>query len=188
MERPVRTARDPGGDSRTNAIAGGAIAGFIGGVAIIAWMGIITAAQGGDLWAPLKMAAFPFLGDRALLPGFDPVALFASTIVHFLVSVGWGVLFGIATYGLSRPVTLLASVPFGIVVWLVMFYIVLPLVGARELLAMVSPALAAAEHLVFGLFTAIGFLPFQREVVLRAPAPEPGREPGPAPAGPAPAV
>ena len=50
---------------------GGTVAGLIGGVALAAFNLAVELARGRDLWAGLKLAAYPFLRERALAPGFD---------------------------------------------------------------------------------------------------------------------
>jgi hypothetical protein len=163
----TRATRLP--DDRRRALGGGAIAGIVGGIALTiallfgAWM---TGASG---WVILKFASLPFLSDaRVFQPGFEAGPVLLGVTLHFLVSVGWGVLFALFFYGLSRGGTVLAGLLWGVVVWLAMYYAVMPLLGLGAIArgAPVWPALI--NHLIFGLFVGLGFLPFQRRIVRRA--------------------
>lgn len=143
-------------------VKGGAVAGIVGGVAIAAFMTLVNIAQRKDLWMGLKGAGAPFLHNRALQPGFDPMAVLVGVFSHFAVSIVWGVLFGLLFFGFSRSSTVLIGALWGIVVWLGMYYLVLPVLGLSALAAGAPIGMAIVEHLIFGLGVGIGFLPFQR--------------------------
>lgn len=150
------------------AVGSGLVAGVIGGAVLTLWLLLTTIARGQDLWMVLKGASTPFLGQQALQPGFDLLAVLAGISVHFLISMGWGVLFSLIAFGWSRPVTLLAGLPFGIAVWLVMYYLMLPLVGMGQMVREVPLGPAIFSHVLFGVAVAAGMLPFQRRA--RPPA------------------
>jgi hypothetical protein len=144
------------------ALRGGVVAGLIGGIVLSVFLVLLNVMRGYDPWVPLKMAAYPLLGELALDTGFEltPVAL--GFTIHLALSVGWGMLFAVLFYGMSRAATLATSLAWGIVVWLVMFYLVLPIGGAGHLVRGAPKGFAALEHLLFGLSIGLGFLPFQR--------------------------
>lgn len=146
----------------THRMKGGVIAGIVGGITIAAFMTLINLAQQRDIWVGMKAAGAPFLHDRALQPGFDPAAIGVGIISHFAVSIVWGVLFAFLFYGLSRANTILTGAIWGIVVWLGMYYVLLPLLGLSGLAASAPTGMAIIEHVLFGLGVGIGFLPFQR--------------------------
>jgi hypothetical protein len=125
---------------------------------------MLIAAQikGQDLWPSLKGAAAPFLHERAMQPGFDGPAVVLGVLCHFAVSIGWGVLFAALFYGLSRGATVAAGALWGFVVWLGMFYIVLPLAGLSQMASSEPIAMAIVSHVIFGLAVAVGFLPYQQ--------------------------
>jgi uncharacterized membrane protein YagU involved in acid resistance len=102
--------------------------------------------------------------------GFDPAAVTVGLIVHFSVAVVWGLLFAVAFKGLTRGATFAAGLFWGLVVWVVMFYVVLPLIGAAQIPASTPMWQAVIGHLLFGVGCAVGFLPFQVPVV-RGPVP-----------------
>src|SRR5438046_3207279 len=87
------------------AVKGGAIAGLTAGVVLTVVMQIEGALQGQNAWAGMKSAAFPFLHERALVPGFDGAAVALGLLCHFAVSAIWGLLFGLIAQGFSRPAT-----------------------------------------------------------------------------------
>lgn len=145
------------------AIKGGAVAGLIAGAVLTAFLMALVMIKGGDVWSNVfKGAAAPFLGAAATRPGFDPGPVMLGAIIHFAISIGWGIAFGLLVYGLSKPMTLLASLAFGIVVWLGMYYVVLPLAGLGDMARGSPISSAIMTHVVFGLGLGVGFLPFQR--------------------------
>lgn len=145
------------------ALAGGAAAGAIAGAVLTIFMTVMALVKGLDVWSSVfKGASAPFFGEAATQPGFDLWPVVVGAICHFAVSIGWGLLFGLLFYGVSKPATVLAGALWGIVVWLGMFYVVLPVVGLGEM-ARQAPVLSGIiYHVVFGLAVGVGFLPFQQ--------------------------
>jgi hypothetical protein len=155
-----------GADNRTEmrwrrGMAGGAVAGIVGGIVLAAWMMIDGAIRGRDFWVGMKGAAYPFLGERVMQPGFDAAAVVLGEICHFAVSIGWGMLFGLIAYGLSRRATVAFGALWGLVVWLGMDFVVLPLLGLGALARGTPLAVAVLTHVVFGLVVGLAFLPYQ---------------------------
>src|SRR5205823_1631571 len=105
MERTVQ--------GRGHALGGGAVAGIIGGVVIAIALVVGALAKGQDVWPSFKGAAAPFLGERAMRPGFDGAAVLLGVICHFAVSIIWGVLFAAIFFGLSRGATVAAGAVWG---------------------------------------------------------------------------
>jgi hypothetical protein len=141
---------------------GGTVAGLVGGVVIAVWTLFVGAIQGQNLWIGVKGAAYPFLRERALAPGFDAGAVVLGLVSHFAVSIGWGIGFGVIAYGLSRASTIAFGALWGLVVWVGMYFVILPLVGAGALARNGGIAMAVIEHVIFGLAVGFGFLPYQR--------------------------
>jgi hypothetical protein len=112
----------------------------------------------------MKGAAIPLLGERAMAPGFDGTAVLLGLVIHFAISAAWGIVFGLLFQGLSRGATIGAGFAWGFVVWLVMYYLVLPLAGMSEMARSTPIGMAIVSHVLFGLSVALGFLPFQREI------------------------
>jgi hypothetical protein len=156
---------------------GGIVAGLAAGLFVVAVMLVSMAFKGQNLWPAFKGASAPFFHERAMQPGFDAGPVLAGTFFHFLISAGWGWLFAAVCFGLSRSATILAGALWGIVVWLGMYYVLLPLVRLGSMARSVPVGMAIIEHVLFGLVLAAAFLPFQRRVPARWPVPGRATEP-----------
>jgi hypothetical protein len=95
------------------------------------------------------------------LPGPDWGAVAVGVISHLAVSLVWGLIFAALFYGLTKIGTLVAGTLWGIVVWLGMFHVLLPLLGQSSIAQAMPPLRAIVLHLLFGLALGIGMLPFQ---------------------------
>jgi hypothetical protein len=144
------------------AILAGALAGVIAGLVLAILMTLLGVANGVDPWVAAKTAGAPFLGERAIESGFDGPALLVGVLTHLAVSAGWGAAFGLVFMGLPTGMTVAAGLAWGVVVWIVMYYIVLPLAGLAALARGAPMAMAVLDHLVFGLALALGFVPLER--------------------------
>lgn len=152
-------------EERGPAAKGGVVAGLVGGMAMATVMMVSMAMKGMGAWAGAKMPAMPFVGDAAMRPGFDGIVLLGM-MVHFAVSIAWAIPFALLAYGLRKPQTVALGVAWGLVSWIVMFYVVLPIAGASQMARGMSVGMAIFEHALFGLFVGLGFLPFQHEHVI----------------------
>lgn len=142
---------------------GGVVAGLVGGVAISLLRLLSAWSEGKDLWVGLKLAGAPLIGlEQALAPGFEAIPLLTGLLFHLVISLGWGLLFGLLFWGFPRGLTLFGGLCWGNLTWLVMSYAVLPLSGVSEIARLSTRASSLFEHLIFGLALALGFLPFQR--------------------------
>src|SRR5262245_38087588 len=140
---------------------GGVVAGIVGGIVIALWTTSVGAALGEDLWVATKTAAYPILGLRVQLPGFDGTAVVLGVVCHFAVSLVWGVLFALVALGLSRPATIWAGALWGLLVWIGTAYVVLPLTAVGIITHTTPIARAIGEYLVFGLAVGATFAPYQ---------------------------
>lgn len=145
------------------AAKGGAIAGLVAGLFTSVFLAIMNAAQGRDVLQGLKFAGVPVLGKRALEPGFDHVAIVIGVFDHLVISMAWGFFFGLLFFGLSKGMTMLAGVFWGLVVWIVMLYVALPVLGFPPGGNNPLPV-AIFTHVLFAEVLAAAFLPFQREI------------------------
>jgi len=143
-------------------LRGGVVAGIVGGIVIAFWTASVGRALGDDVWVAAKTAAYPILGLRVLLPGFDGTAVLLGVVCHFAVSLVWGVLFAAVALGLSRRATVWAGALWGLLVWIGMFYVMLPLTGVGIIPYTTPIARAIVEYLVFGLAVGVAFAPYQR--------------------------
>jgi hypothetical protein len=147
---------------RRRILSGGAAAGLVAGAVVSLLVAVASALLRQDVWAGVKLAAYPFLGNRVLSPGFDAVACALGLVTHLAVSVVWGLLFARLAFGLSRWATVGFGAAWGLLVLFLMAYLVLPLVGAMRLEDVMAVRPAVLAHLTFGLAMGFAFLPFQR--------------------------
>lgn len=144
-------------------VVAGAVAGLVGGAAMLVVGAAIRALRGEATWPRFQVAAAAFYGEAvALTPDAATEVRIVGLLLHAAVSALWGVGFALVAYGFDRRATLIAGACWGIVVWVMMYYVAFPLVGAEELVRGTPDWLEIAEHLTFGLGTAAAFLPSQR--------------------------
>lgn len=161
VHAPAVEARPP--DDRSRAVKGGVVGGIVGGIALALFLVLMAGVNGTPAAAAFKGAALPLFGpERVSTPVWEPGVVALGTLMHFAVSIVWGLLFALLVYGMSRAATLVSGLFWGLVVWLGMFYVLLPLVGGFGVTQGTPLWQAIVMHMVFGLATAAGFLPFQR--------------------------
>lgn len=136
----------------------GAFAGVTAGIALTLMMTMMSAAAGKDVWYGIKGAAVPFLGERAMDPGFDLLAVVLGLVCHLVISAGWGALFGLMFHAANRTTTIVAGVLWGFVVWIGMYYVVLPLVGLSSMQEDAPVGRAIAFHLFFSVIMTAAFV------------------------------
>jgi hypothetical protein len=143
------------------------------GAALLCLMLLRTFNAHQDMWRQLKLAGMPFLGARAIEPGFALGPVLIGVGCHLGIALIWGLTFALLFDGMSKTATLLAGALMGVACWLTMFHAVLPLFGLGHLAQLMPARLAAFEHLIFGLYLGLAYLPFQRpaQVSERAPSP-----------------
>lgn len=151
-------------------VIGGAVGGLAGGLAVLVFAVAHALINGIDAWPALKAAALPLFGTRVFQPGFDFFPVLFGVSNHFAIAMVWGAIFAVLAYGLPRVATLAGAVAWGLVVWFGMHFVALRLLGWTTVSASMPLGLALFEHILFGLAMGIGFLPFQRPYVVRAPA------------------
>lgn len=155
-----------------HALRGGVVAGAAAGAILTVMMVTMSFARGNDVWYGIKGAAQPVLGDRAMLPGFDLMAVLLGFAIHIAISIAWAIPFAFVVLGLKRLATIAVGAAWGVLVWFGMYYVVLPLVGLETMVDDAPISRAIAYHLFFGVALALTFLPFQRPTV-RSRAPRP---------------
>ena len=142
----------------------GVIVGLIGGVlmALFAMIASATYMQMG-FFTPLYAVATPLIGQQPLLTSirdgifylaFSPALL--GLMIHLLWSALWGLIFGLLAHRLhlTGGGAIIGGLVYGVLVMLVMFFIVLPFVGASSLLRVLggwSFSLIIAHALFYGL-------------------------------------
>jgi hypothetical protein len=150
------------GPSAATGVAQGAIAGLASGIALCVLSMLGAALRGGSAWTGAKQAAAPFFGPgRVLEPGFDAGITAVGLLMHFVISALWGALFGAIVQGVSRPLTAILGAVWGIVVWLLMHHMVLPLFGLAEIARATPVALAVVLHVAYGVVLGLVFMRYQ---------------------------
>jgi uncharacterized membrane protein YagU involved in acid resistance len=149
VKSPIETRR---------ALVRGAVAGVAAGVILTLMMTVMSAAGGKDIWYGIKGASAPFFGARAMLPGLDVVPVVVGLVSHLVISAGWGVLFAIVVEGWNRAATLMTGVLWGFVVWIGMYYFVLPIVGLSSMQDDAPVGRAIAFHLIFSIALTAAYL------------------------------
>ncbi len=144
-------------------VIGGIVAGVAAGLLLTVLMTGMSLLQGNDVWYGIKGAAAPFLGERAMQPGFDMPAAALGLLTHLAISVAWAVPFAFLTDGLSRAPALLAGAAWGLAVWIGMYYVALPAVGLEAMTREAPLGRVIAYHVFFGVAVAAAFLGYQRE-------------------------
>jgi hypothetical protein len=155
-----------GRQQSTIALGGGVVAGVFAGIVLSLYGLLASIASGLDPWLTLKVTATPFLGERALVGGFDAGAIALGFLVFFAVSILWGVIFGLLVYGASPGKTIFFGALFGVLVWVVMSSALLRALGLEDLAQRMPLGPAVLEHVIFGLALGVGFLPFQRRTLV----------------------
>jgi hypothetical protein len=165
-----------------SALRGGGASGLAAGALLTLFMTVMAAVHHKDLWYGIKGAGAPFVGPHALTPGFDATAVFIGLASHLAISAGWGMAFALLAHGLDKAATLAASAAWGVVVWLGMYYVALPMVGLASMRTDATAARAIAFHVIFGVLLG-GSLLLYRHLVDRPAVPASWRR-GPHTGGP----
>ena len=158
----------------------GGLVGVIGGVlmAMFTMLATATYLQMG-FFTPMYAIAAPLTGRQALLTSMtNGVFYFAAgpallgLLVHLLWAAFWGMIFGLIARGLhlTGGVAIISGLVYGLLVMLIMGFIVVPLVGAPDLLRLVgSLSVIIAHALFYGL--PLGLWPLvQPQFFTRLPA------------------
>ena len=138
---------------------GGALAGLAGGLAMALVAALISMVQRQDIWHEAKAIASVVLGAQAAaLPGFAALPVLLGTLIHLIVAMLLGAIFGIVTRRwLQLPsdfgIPVVSGLAYGLLVWLVAYFVVLPLVDPW-LLDSYAPAFIV-QHIVYGTVTGL---------------------------------
>ncbi len=151
-------------EHQTRAMVGGAVSGGVGGILMLALLVGRSLLNGQDWWVHFKLAAAPYLGAGAVTAGFEWVPVLLGFSAHLFIAQSWGTAFGSICYGMSRLPTLAAGLVLGLVSFVAMNFVMLPILGLHELMPVGSVDGALSLHLLYGAFTAACFLFFQREI------------------------
>jgi hypothetical protein len=150
-------------EERNEAILNGVIAGLAAGLFLTLMMTVMSAAGGKDIWYGIKGASAPFLGERAMGPGFDLGPVLLGLSLHFVISIGWAIPLALLTYRLGGAATLAAGVAWGLVVWIGMYFVVLPIAGLGAMTHDAPTGRAIMFHEFYSLAAALSLVVLQHQ-------------------------
>jgi Family of unknown function (DUF6789) len=139
---------------------GGALAGLAGGLAMAIVAALVSLVRGQDIWLEAKEIATVVLGSQqARQPGFIAMPILVGTLIHLIISTLLGALFGIVTRRIFRLTSdfgtpLLAGLIYGMLVWFVTYFFVLPIIDPLLRESTYAPAFII-QHIVYGSVTGL---------------------------------
>jgi uncharacterized membrane protein YagU involved in acid resistance len=154
----------------------GALGGLIAGIVFAMFEMIMAALLNGAsaFWNPLRMIGATVLGKEALSPDYGLVtAALTGMIVHMMFAVVFGIVFALALAfvpGLARSAGMLivAASLYGLLLWVVNFYVVAPVAGWNWFPDKSEPLVQFVAHTFF-FGTVLGL------VIQRGVSPSSGR-------------
>lgn len=156
MAHAITPAERPGTAASGSAIGAGIVAGLIGGIAMGMVAMIRAAIVGTGFFTPMQLIAATFYGPDALQAGASSIIV--GMCGHLFNSALFGLIFGLVVgrrWSITGALTL--GLAWGVVIWLIMTWIVLPAVDNTMRQAVEDMSVWwFIYHLVFGaglLFT-----------------------------------
>jgi hypothetical protein len=140
----------------------GALVGMLGGILMMLFVMLATATylQMG-IFTPLYAIAAPLTGPQALIAsllrgGYYLASgpAFLGLVIHLLWAALWGMIFGLLArrLHLTGGLAIIGGLVYGVLIMLVMIFIVVPIVGAPNLLQLLgSFSFTIANALFYGL-------------------------------------
>ena len=113
------------------------------------WNGVLSRAARQELWVSLKLSAYPFVGERALEPGFDARVVWLAIVVVCGFSVSTGLLFALVARGRSAAVTIGLGIFFGVAIFVVDYLFINPsiaMIGVGIPTGSCVPSVSATLH------------------------------------------
>jgi len=151
-------------------VGSGVAAGIIAGIVMAVWAMTTSAITGAGFWIVPQLIAGMFYGPLTLVRGATTVVI--GTLIHVVVSAGFGALFALMVgWRAGADGRMLAwGLAYGLAIWLVMSFGVLPLVNpTMSARVALTPVNWFFEHLLFGVVLAF-FFEQMRATRLRRPA------------------
>ena len=151
-------------------VGSGVAAGIIAGIVMAIWAMATSAITGAGFWIVPQLIAGMFYGPLTLVRGATTVVI--GTLVHVVVSAGLGALFALMVgWRPGADGRMLAwGFVYGLAIWLVMSFGVLPLVNpTMSARVALTPVNWIFQHFLFGLVLAFCF-DQMRATRLRRPA------------------
>jgi len=163
MEHIMMSA-SPDSDAPAIRWSAAAEAGFVGGIVylMIALL-FIPLFIGGTVWGVIRMIAAIVLGSGVLPPPdtFDVGVVLTGTVLHLLLATVYGAILAVIVNGSGRGAALLVGALFGLVLYIVNFYV---FTGVFPWFAAARTWVTVLTHVGFGVavawsYTAIAVTP-----------------------------
>ncbi len=106
-----------------------------------------------------KMGVMPELDIISMLAGMMGGALLLGWVMHFMIGVGYGVVFHLTYDKLPTNSLIIKGLILGVVGWLVMMLMLMPMVGAGLFgmkMGVMAPIMTLVLHAIFG--AVLGFV------------------------------
>lgn len=141
-------------------VVGGIVMGIVAGIVFAVFEMIVAALMGMGFFAPLRMISAVALGEQALEASYSLGAVIVvGLIVHMVLSAIYGVVWGIVVSAWSllhqRTWLVVGATVYGLVLWLVNFYVIAPI--AFPWFGMADPVVQFIAHTFF-FGSALGLL------------------------------
>lgn len=139
------------------------LAGFIAGVVDLALLAASALAAGENVWVNMRMTAAILMGTGVLPPPstFDPLIFTVSAVVHFGLSLIYGLIVAWFVRRSTWAVGLMIGVAMGAGIYLVNYYLFAPLLFPW-LIELRGGMVSTLIHPVFGLVAAAAYLKLRR--------------------------
>jgi len=137
----------------------GATVGMVGGIlmALFTMLATATYLQMG-FFTPLYAIAAPLIGQQPLMTSLKKGGFYFALgpallglVVHLLWAAFWGLIFGLLAHRLhlTGGVSIISGLVYGMLVMLVMIFIVVPIVGAPNLLKLLGSFVFTISNALF---------------------------------------
>ncbi len=147
------TAEQGARNQRSRWLVNGLVMGVVAGIIFAMFEMIVAAILGDGFFAPLRMIGAIVLGPAALAPTYPlPVAALVGMVIHLVLSGIFGLIFGLIVSSLhfvraSSLSLVISATIFGILLWIVNFYLIAPL--AFPWFGMANPYVQFVSHAFF---------------------------------------
>ncbi len=153
----ARTALGLFGSTATAGFYAGVLSGMMAGGVMAIFLAMASASRGREMVAPIRMIAATVYGEQALQgPARFPILL-TGLMIHFMTAALFGLIWVALLGRTSYPAAILGGAVYGLFIWAVQEYAILPAIN-KPLARRMDPGLFAAAHLLFGAM--LGFYPF----------------------------
>jgi hypothetical protein len=133
---------------------GGAVAGFLAGAVMVLLSPILSWLTGISLWEPPKIIAATVYGSSVVSnPGFEAGPVIMGTLIHFVISIVLGAIFGIIMHRMFHLTTdfglpALIGLCYGLIIFFIAYFIA-PLVN--PVVNQYGMGAVIAQNLAFGI-------------------------------------